>query len=74
MKAEINSYLHDFNCLADQRYANIVATGKAIPWEAMRAYLESRIAGIPAERPEAVLINPPIPLHVALNDLQQNFG
>lgn len=72
MKTEINNYLHDFNCLVDQRYANIVATGKAIPWEAMQAYLESRIAGQPAKRPEAVVINPLMPPHDALNDLQQS--
>ena len=35
----------DFNDLAEKRYANIVATGKTIPWNEMRAYLESRQAG-----------------------------
>lgn len=41
----------DFNQLADARYAKIVATGKTIPWNEMRGYLEDRLAGKPAPRP-----------------------
>ncbi len=43
----------DFLTVADQRYANLVATGKTIPWEKMRGYLESRIAGKTCARPAA---------------------
>lgn len=38
---------------ADRRYGEIVATGKTIPWETMRAYLETRIGGKKAVRPKA---------------------
>lgn len=31
----------DLNALAEQRYANIIATGKTIAWSEMRSYLES---------------------------------
>jgi predicted transcriptional regulator len=31
--------------LAEERYAEIVATGKTIPWAEMRSYLEARVAG-----------------------------
>lgn len=43
----------DFHAVADQRYAKLVASGKTIPWEKMRGYLENRIAGTPAARPAA---------------------
>jgi predicted transcriptional regulator len=35
----------EFDELAERRYANIVATGKTIPWSEMRSYLEDRAAG-----------------------------
>jgi hypothetical protein len=35
----------ELNKLADQRYANIVATGNAIPWSEMRTYIENKIEG-----------------------------
>lgn len=35
----------EFEALADARYAEILATGEAVPWADMRAYLEARIAG-----------------------------
>ena len=43
----------DFDVIAEQRYANIVATGKAIRWTEMRKYLEARVAGRPARLPAA---------------------
>ena len=44
----------DFNAVAESRYAKIVATGKTIPWHAMRSYLESHMAGkTEAVRPAA---------------------
>ncbi|MQQ99891.1 ribbon-helix-helix protein, CopG family [Glaciimonas soli] len=35
----------NFNDVAESRYANIVATGKTIPWGEMRQYLENYLAG-----------------------------
>jgi predicted transcriptional regulator len=44
---------NDFHEVAEKRYAYIVDTGKTIPWNEMRTYLEERIAGKPAKRPVA---------------------
>ncbi len=41
----------EFHDAAEKRYATIVATGKAIPWSEMRAYLASRVAGEKPRRP-----------------------
>lgn len=43
----------DFDAAAEARYANIVASGKTIPWQEMRGYLEARIAGKAAKPPLA---------------------
>jgi len=43
----------DFLDTAEKRYANIIASGKTIPWNKMRAYLEDRVAGKAAVRPAA---------------------
>ncbi|MBU1362262.1 MAG: CopG family transcriptional regulator [Gammaproteobacteria bacterium] len=43
----------EFDAVAEERYAGIVATGKTIPWPEMRAYLEARMAGKEATRPVA---------------------
>ena len=43
----------DFEQVAEDRYAEIVASGKAIPWSDMRAYLEARVAGKTPRRPVA---------------------
>lgn len=52
-KVELDEKRNDFHNLAEQRYANIVASGKAIPWNEMRSYLEDRIAGKSSSRPTA---------------------
>ena len=52
-KAEQESLRADFDSVAENRYADIVAAGKTIPWEAMRGYLEDRLAGKKARRPVA---------------------
>jgi len=44
---------NDFNEVAEQRYANIVASGETIAWSDMRAYLEARRDGQAAARPGA---------------------
>ncbi len=43
----------DFLDAAEKRYAKIVASGKTIPWERMRAYLKARVAGKKAVHPSA---------------------
>ncbi|MBI3284394.1 MAG: CopG family transcriptional regulator [Burkholderiales bacterium] len=44
---------NDFHDLAEQRYANILASGKTIPWDQMRSYLEDKLAGKTVSRPLA---------------------
>lgn len=43
----------DFDTVAEDRYARIVATGKTISWQEMRGYLEDRVAGKKVNRPAA---------------------
>jgi predicted transcriptional regulator len=50
-KADLAERRADFHDLAEKRYADLLASGKAIPWEKMRGYLEDRIAGKKAARP-----------------------
>ncbi|HAF43717.1 MAG TPA: CopG family transcriptional regulator [Gallionellaceae bacterium] len=42
-----------FDADAEDRYARIVATGKTIPWQEMRGYLEDRLAGKEVKHPAA---------------------
>jgi len=44
-KAEQEEHRGEFQELAEQRYAQIVASGKTVPWKDMRRYLESRLSG-----------------------------
>jgi hypothetical protein len=39
--------------VAEERYSRIVASGKTIPWQELRGYLEERLAGKKAKRPAA---------------------
>ena len=43
----------DFHDVAERRYADLLTSGKTIPREKMRGYLESRIAGKTVTRPGA---------------------
>lgn len=43
----------EFDAVAEARYARIVETGKTIAWKDMRGYLENRLAGKAAQRPQA---------------------
>ena len=52
-KAEQVELRNDFDQVAEERYARIVATGKTIPWPELRSYLESRLEGRKAKRPTA---------------------
>jgi hypothetical protein len=45
---------------AEKRYAEMLATGRSIPWSAMRGYLEDRIAGKNPASPKAEAIVPAI--------------
>ena len=52
-KADLAERQAEFLQVADQRYDNLVASGKTIPWEKMRHYLEDRCAGKTVSRPMA---------------------
>jgi len=52
-KAEEQERRSEFQDQAEARYAEIVASGKTIPWNEMRAYLASRLAGEKVKRPTA---------------------
>ena len=52
-KAEQAERRADFDAVAEARYAGIVASGRTIPWQEMRGYLEARMAGKAAKRPAA---------------------
>ena len=52
-KAELEERRADFNRVAEERYARVVASGKTIPWNEMRGYLEDRLTGRKAKRPAA---------------------
>ena len=44
---------NEFHALADARYAEILETRKAVPWDDMREYFLALAAGKPAKRPVA---------------------
>ena len=52
-KADQEERRSDFDGLAEQRYATIVSSGKTIPWDQMRRYLEDRLAGKKVSRPSS---------------------
>lgn len=52
-KTEQEERRADFDEEADRRYAEIAASGKTIPWESMRTYLEARASGKKPVRPKA---------------------
>ena len=39
--------------IAERRFAEIIASGKTVPWSEMRRYLEDRVAGKKGVRPVA---------------------
>ena len=51
-KAEQEERRSEFDDTADARYAQIVASGKSIPWPEMKRYLEARLAGKKSPRPQ----------------------
>jgi len=52
-KAKLEELRANFDAIAEDRYAHIVASGKTIPWQEMRGYLEERLAGKAAKLPAA---------------------
>ena len=52
-KAEQDERQREFQDTAERRYAEIVASGKTVPWNEMRRYLERRIAGDKLARPKS---------------------
>lgn len=41
-KADLAEHRADFHDVAEKRYAKLVASGKTIPWEKMRRFLEEK--------------------------------
>jgi len=52
-KTEQEERRAEFDELAESRYAQILATGRTVPWEEMRRHLEERMSGKEAARPQA---------------------
>ena len=42
-----------FHRVADERWTNVLATGKTVPWDEAKAWLEARSRGGAASRPVA---------------------
>jgi predicted transcriptional regulator len=43
----------DFHRVADERWAKVLSTGKAVPWNVAKAYLETRASGKRGRKPAA---------------------
>jgi predicted transcriptional regulator len=43
----------DFHRVADERWAKVLATGKTVPWDEAKAYLEARSRGERLRKPSA---------------------
>lgn len=52
-KADMVEQRNDFIAAAEARYANIVESGKTIPWKDMQRHLADRMAGKKSPRPPA---------------------
>jgi predicted transcriptional regulator len=52
-KAALAEQRNDFLSVAESRYADIVASGKTIPWADMQRYLKDRASSKKATRPTA---------------------
>jgi predicted transcriptional regulator len=51
-KTEQEERQGEFQDAAEQRYAEILASGKTVPWGEMRRYLERRLTGGKIARPK----------------------
>lgn len=52
-RTELEEQRRDLEEGAERRYANLVASGRSVPWNEMRRHLEARVAGGKARRPPA---------------------
>lgn len=52
-KAAQEEFRADFDAVAEARFAKLVASGKTIPWQEMRGFLEARVTGKAAKLPLA---------------------
>ena len=52
-KTEQEDRRADFDAVAEDRYARIVSSGKTVPWQEMRGYLEERLADNKVKHPIA---------------------
>ena len=43
----------EFHRIADERWAKVLETGKTVPWDEAKAYLEARASGKHARKPAA---------------------
>jgi predicted transcriptional regulator len=50
-KAEREEQRRDFEEIAEKRFAQIIETGRTIPWSEMRKHLGDRLAGKAPRRP-----------------------
>jgi len=57
-KIEEDERRSEFHDAVERRYAEIVASGKTIPWTEMRTYLEDRLAGKKSPRSSARKLAP----------------
>lgn len=51
-KAEQEERRAEFQDMAERRHAEILASGKAVPWSEMHRYLERRLTGKKTSRPK----------------------
>ena len=51
-KADQEERRGDFVDTAERRYADLVSSGKSVPWNEMRRYLERRLTGAKVARPK----------------------
>ena len=51
-KAEQEELLEEFQDTAERRYAAIVSSGKTVPWNQLRRYLERRLSGKSSAQPK----------------------
>ena len=51
-KTELEEQRAEFEETAERRYADIVASGKTVPWNEMRRYLERRLSRKKTARPK----------------------
>jgi len=52
-RVEAEERRNEFHELAEKRFVEIVKSGKTIPWDEMKTYLQKRIAGQNAKQPKA---------------------